>query len=146
MIDPRLSLFLIAVSASLATAAPEFIFPEDARFALQRLDWNQLRQTQPAAIALCSTVADVQAALAFARSRNLQVVTRSGRHSYWALSADTGKLVVDLGAMRKVDVDPSLGRMTVQPGARLFSLHAAAAANGFVSVRLSATQQREYFF
>lgn len=60
---------------------------------------------RPALIVRCTSVADVQAALAFARSEGLPVAVRGGCHNAAGLSSTEGGVVIDLTLMNQVDVD-----------------------------------------
>jgi FAD/FMN-containing dehydrogenase len=85
---------------------------------------------RPAAVVTCTTPGDVQACVDFARRHpSLRLAARSGGHSYGGYSAPDDGLVVDLRAMRRVDVR-SDGTMVVGAGARLFDVYSAVAAAG----------------
>jgi FAD/FMN-containing dehydrogenase len=75
----------------------------------------------PTALAVPSTVAQVQAAVSCGASLGITVSPKSGGHSYAShgLGGEDGHLVIDLKLFRNVSVDPSTGIATVGPGARL---------------------------
>lgn len=54
------------------------ITPDDAEYDEARKIWNADIDRRPAAIAKCRNVADMQAALGFARKEGLPVAVRSG--------------------------------------------------------------------
>jgi FAD/FMN-containing dehydrogenase len=65
----------------------------------------------------CSGTADVVAALGFARSNDLDIAVRGGGHSVAGFSTTDGGIVIDLGPMREVRVDPEAQRASVGGGA-----------------------------
>src|SRR5262245_6271826 len=68
--------------------------------------WNGAHDGRtPALVVQCTGVADVTAALGFARSNRLPVAIRGGGHSIAGFSTCDGGLVVDLSPMRSVRVD-----------------------------------------
>ena len=72
---------------------------------------------RPRGIARCANVGDVGAALRYAQQRRLPVAIRGGGHSVAGFSTVNDGLVVDLSAMRSVQVDPKARVARVGPGA-----------------------------
>ncbi|KAG7447559.1 glucooligosaccharide oxidase [Guyanagaster necrorhizus] len=74
----------------------------------------------PVAVTYPSTTEEV-AAVVSCTSESLQIVARSGGHSYIAngLGGKNGSLVIDLSNMTRVDVDASSGTATIETGNRL---------------------------
>ncbi|CAN5516512.1 FAD-binding oxidoreductase [soil metagenome] len=69
--------------------------------------WNlRYAATRPAAVALVADAKDIATAIAWARDNQVEMVTRSGGHSYAGYSTTTG-LVINLHAMTNVTVDPA---------------------------------------
>ncbi len=83
----------------------------------------------PLAVARCATPEHVQACVELARASYLPVAPRSGGHSYAGYSVPEGGIVVDVGAMKGVEVKPD-GTAVVGAGARLIDVYAALAAAG----------------
>lgn len=81
--------------------------------------WNAAIDRRPAAIARCSGVADVTAALRFARGHDLEVAVRGGGHNVAGTALSDGGLVIDLQPMRGMRLDPRTRRLVAQPGLRL---------------------------
>jgi FAD/FMN-containing dehydrogenase len=79
--------------------------------------WNGSIDRRPACIARCTGVADVVAAVRFARERDLEIAVRGGGHNVAGTAMCDGGLVVDLSAMRAVWVDPTGRTAWVQGGA-----------------------------
>ncbi len=94
----------------------QLVRPGDLTYDEQRKVWNGSIDRFPALIARCSGVADVIAAVRFARDTGLEVAVRGGGHSYPGLSVCDGGLVIDLGPMRGIRVDPGARRARVQAG------------------------------
>ena len=67
-------------------------------------------------------VADVTAAVRYARASGLRVAVRSGGHSFPGLSVADGALVIDLSLMKGIRVDPETRLVRVQAGVLLGEL------------------------
>jgi hypothetical protein len=113
----------------------ELIEPADATYEEHRRIWNGSIDRHPALIARCAGVADVIAAVRFARRTGLIVAVRGGGHSFPGLSVCDDGLVIDLGLMNGIRVDPE-GRtgagptVRAQAGARLGELDRETQAFG----------------
>ena len=79
--------------------------------------WNGLIERHPACIARCRGVADVVAAVRFAREHDLEIAVRGGGHNVAGTAVCDGGIVVDLSQMRAVCVDPAGRAAWVQGGA-----------------------------
>ena len=113
--------------------------PGDADYDRLRSLWNGAIDRRPAAIAHCETPGQVADAIRFARRSGLQIAVRGGGHSYAGHSACDGGLMIHLGAMNRVTVDPAARRVRCGGGATwadvdaATQLHGLAAPGGFVS-------------
>jgi FAD binding domain/Berberine and berberine like len=94
----------------------ELVLPGDPAYDKNRRVWNGSIDRYPALIARCSGVADVVAIVQFARDTGLEVAVRGGGHSFPGLSACDGGLVIDLGAMKGIRVDPERRTARVEAG------------------------------
>jgi hypothetical protein len=98
------------------------ICPDDAMYDDQRRIWNGSIDRRPTLIAHCSGVADVISAVRFAREHEQLVAVRGGRHSYPGLGVCDGGMVIDLGQMKGIRVDPDARTARAQAGALLGDL------------------------
>jgi len=115
------------------------LVPGDPGYDEARAAWNGMFDRRPSVIAQCMGVADVQAAIAFARANELVVAVRGGGHSPWGGSTIEGGMLIDLSLMRAVRVDPER-RVAVAAAGTLFSefdretqVHGLAVTGGMVS-------------
>jgi FAD/FMN-containing dehydrogenase len=87
----------------------------------------------------CHGTADVQAAVRFARERNLEISVRGGGHNVAGNAVCDGGLMIDLSPMRGVHVEPRARRARTQGGAtwgdynRQTQLYGLASTGGVVS-------------
>lgn len=88
----------------------------DDGFDAARQIWNGDIQRKPALIAGCTGTADVQAAVRFARERDLPIAVRGGGHAVAGHALCDDGVVVDLSAMTGVRVDPVAGTVRAQGG------------------------------
>jgi FAD/FMN-containing dehydrogenase len=108
----------------------DLICPGDEAYDDQRRIWNASIDRRPALIARCAGVADVISALRFSREREQLVAVRSGRHSYPGLGVCDGGVVIDLGQMKGIRVDPDAHIARAQAGVLLGELDREAQAFG----------------
>jgi FAD/FMN-containing dehydrogenase len=97
----------------------QVLAPADDGYDEARRVWNGLIEASPAVVARCTGVADVLRALDFARGDDLEIAVRSGGHSVQGFSTCDGGVVIDLGAMRGITVDPRSRVARAQAGATL---------------------------
>ena len=81
------------------------LLPTDQDYDAARAIWNGAIDRCPACIARCTGVADVVAAVRFARERELLVAVRSGGHGVGGHALCDGGLVIDLSPMKGIRVD-----------------------------------------
>jgi FAD/FMN-containing dehydrogenase len=81
--------------------------PGDPGYATARPIWNAMwNDRRPALIARCTGVADVRAAILFARERAVPIAVRGGGHSIAGKGTCDGGVVLDLSSLKGVRVDP----------------------------------------
>jgi FAD/FMN-containing dehydrogenase len=123
----------------------QVVTPEDRDYPETCRLYNAMIERRPAVVARCTSVADVVAAVKFARARGLDVAIRGGGHNGAGLGSVDGGLVVDLRAMRAVQVDPGARTATVEGGALIGELDQAAHAFG-LATRAPAAPEDVYGF
>ena len=85
--------------------AGEVTLPGDRRYDDARKLFNAMHDKQPGVIARCHSTADVVAAVRFARENRLLVAVRSGGHSVAGLSGCDDGILIDLGGLKRIEVD-----------------------------------------
>ncbi len=98
-----------------------------------RTIWNAMIDRKPAIIAQCAGVADVIAAVNFAREHGLLTAVRSIGHNIAGNAVCDSGLVIDLSPMRSVRIDPEACLAHVEPGATLGDFDHEAQAHGLVT-------------
>jgi FAD/FMN-containing dehydrogenase len=106
------------------------IDPDDARYDEARAVYNGMIDRRPALIARCADVAGVISAVRFARENEVTVAVRCGGHNGGGLGTVDDGLVIDLGALRGVRVDPASGTVQIEGGATLGDVDHATHAFG----------------
>jgi FAD/FMN-containing dehydrogenase len=115
------------------------ILPADPGYDAARAIWNGAIDRRPACIARCTGVADVVAAVRFARERDLLVAVRSGGHGVGGHALCEGGLVIDLSPMKGIRVDPVARTARAEAGVlwgdldRETQLHGLATVGGIVT-------------
>jgi FAD/FMN-containing dehydrogenase len=95
----------------------DVVTARDAEYDEARSVWNGAHDAHPAVIVRCTGVADVSAAVGFARSNDLEIAVRGGGHSIAGFSTVDDGIVIDLSQMNEVRVDPAARRAYVGGGA-----------------------------
>jgi FAD/FMN-containing dehydrogenase len=92
------------------------IQPGDGGYESARRVFNGMIDRRPALIARCTGVADVIAAVNFARENELLVAVRGGGHSVPGYGTCDSGIVIDLSSMRDIRVDPVARTARAQGG------------------------------
>ena len=92
------------------------IQPGDETFESARQVYNGMIDRRPALIVRCTDVADVIAAVDYARTNQLLTAVRGGGHNGGGLGTCEGGLVIDLSAMKGVRVDRTAQTVRVAGG------------------------------
>ncbi len=107
--------------------------PEDTAYDEARAVWNGRFDSRPSVIAHVTSAREAAEALAVAKRANLSVTVRGGGHDYTGRSACEGGLLIDLGSLDSVSVDPEARRATVGAGARWADVDRATQAHGLAT-------------
>jgi len=84
----------------------EMLLAGDEGYDAARTIWNAMIDKRPVLIARCTGVADVIAAVNFARANDLLVSLRAGGHGVAGNAVCDGGLMIDLSCMKGIRVDP----------------------------------------
>jgi len=128
-----------AVEAFSGTLKGDLLRPGHADYDEARLLWNKMHDKKPALIARCEGVADVIAAVNFAREQKLLTAVRGGGHNVGGTASCDGGLMINLSRMNAVHVDPKKKTVRVGGGATHYDMDretqvfGLAAAAGVVS-------------
>lgn len=107
--------------------------PGDPEYDKSRAIWNGAIDRKPALIACCTTANQVANAIRFAREHELQIAVRGGGHSFAGNSVCEGGLMIHLGAMNDVVVDPVARRAVCGGGVTWADIDAATQAHGLAT-------------
>ena len=116
-----------------ASFGGQLVRPGDPGYDEHRKVWNGSIDRFPALIARCAGVADVIAAVRFARETGLAVAVRGGGHSFPGLSVCDGGIVIDLSPMKGIRVDPEARTARAQAGVLLGELDRETQAFGLAA-------------
>jgi FAD/FMN-containing dehydrogenase len=110
--------------------------PGTANFTQAINPFNQRLSYTPVAVAVPTTVAQVQAAVNCGVGLNITISPKSGGHSYAAhgIGGEDGHLMVDMKYFYNVTVDNTTKIATIQPGARLGNVAQSLYAQGKVAI------------
>lgn len=111
----------------------DLLRPGTEAYESARKVWNGMIDRRPACIAKCKTVGDVQEAVKFARANALPIAVRGGGHNAAGLAVCDAGVVIDLGPMREVIVDPVKRTSRAGGGATWADFDQATAAHGLAT-------------
>ncbi len=106
-----------AIDALRAAVRGAVVSPDDAGFDEARTVYNAMIDKRPAVIVQAVDVADVIAGVKFAGEHDLAICVRGGGHNAAGLGTCDDGIVIDLGRMNAVRVDPRTQRVVVEGGA-----------------------------
>ncbi|HEY3463627.1 MAG TPA: FAD-binding oxidoreductase [Amycolatopsis sp.] len=95
--------------------------------------WNGEIDRRPALIVRVAGPDDVATALAHARETGLDVTVRGGGHNFGGAAVAEGALMIDLGALRTIEVDAGRRTARVGGGATWAELDAATQEHGLAT-------------
>jgi FAD/FMN-containing dehydrogenase len=94
----------------------QLLFPDEPAYEDARKIHNAMIDRHPAVIVRCAGVADVMAAVKFARSQGIRTSVRGTGHNVAGISLCDDGLVVDLSAMKGIHVNPVARTARAEPG------------------------------
>ena len=121
------------VTAFIAGLSGTVIRPEDASYDEARQVHNAVIDKHPALIVKAANAGDVARTVVFARESGLELAVRGGSHSLAGYGTSEGGIVLDLGAMKGLHIDPERRLAWAQPGLRAEEYTVAAAAHGLAT-------------
>jgi FAD/FMN-containing dehydrogenase len=107
--------------------------PGDDGYETSRTVWNAMIVRRPALVARCAGVADIRAAVNFARTHKLLTAVKGGGHNIAGSAVCEGGFLIDLSQMRTVRIDPVARVAHVGPGATLGDFDHEAQAFGLAT-------------
>jgi FAD/FMN-containing dehydrogenase len=116
-----------------AAVRGEIVRPGDPGYDEARAVYNARHDRRPALIVRAAGVADAIAAVNHARERGLPLAVRGGGHSIAGFSTCDGGLVLDLGPMRGIRVDPATRTVRAEGGCTWADLNHATHAFGLAT-------------
>ncbi|MGN9841244.1 FAD-binding oxidoreductase [Nonomuraea sp. H19] len=108
----------------------ELLRPGEAAYEQARRVRNARVDRKPALIARCSDAADVAAAVTYARRDGLPVAVRGGGANVAGWGTCDAGVVIDLGPMKRVRVDPQARTAVAEPGLTWGEFDAATQRHG----------------
>jgi hypothetical protein len=103
----------------------QVITPEAADYDAARSIFNRAYDRRPAVIVRCGSPSDVARALDFAQAQHLPLAVRAGGHSRLGFGMCEAGVVIDLSAMKRVEVDVSKRVARAEAGALVRDLDTA---------------------
>jgi FAD/FMN-containing dehydrogenase len=128
----RVDAFSVSISGTV-------LQPGEDHYEVARRVHNGLIDKRPALIARCRGLADVSAAVYFARETGLEISIRGGGHNIAGRSVTDGGLMIDLAEMKGMYVDPEASTIRAQGGViwsefnRETAVHGLAVTGGAIS-------------
>ncbi|HSL15802.1 MAG TPA: FAD-binding oxidoreductase [Actinomycetota bacterium] len=111
----------------------DVIGPDDDRYDDARRVYNAMIDRRPAAVVRPTAADDVATAVRAAADEGLAVAVRGGGHSVPGFGTADDAVVIDLSAMRRVDVDPATRTAHAQGGATWGDFNEATGAHGLAT-------------
>jgi FAD/FMN-containing dehydrogenase len=113
--------------------AGSVIAPGDPDYETARWAWNHAIDRHPALIVRPASTEDVVRAVGFARSEGRPIAVRGGAHSVAGFSTCDDGIVIDIGQLNDVQVDPESRRAYAGGGTRWRELDAATQKYGLAT-------------
>ena len=121
------------ISALQAALGGQVLHPDHPGYDAARSVWNAGIDHRPAMIARCRSATDVATAIGFGREHGLEISVRGGGHNPSGVAVCEGGLMIHLGDINGVSVDPAARRVRVGGGALLRDMDAATQEYGLAT-------------
>ena len=112
----------------------ELLEPSDVGYDGARTVWNAMIDRRPGLIARCTSAGDVAAAIEFAQTHELLLSIKGGGHNVAGRAVCDGGLMIDLSAMKRIEVDEERRTARVDSGVLWEELDRATQAAGLATV------------
>jgi FAD/FMN-containing dehydrogenase len=109
------------------------ITPDDSDYDDARRVYNAMIDRRPKVIVRAASTDDVVAAVNYARENSLPLAVRGGSHSVPGFGTGDDAVVIDLGRMQRVEVDPARRTARAQGGTTWGAFNDATAAHGLAT-------------
>jgi FAD/FMN-containing dehydrogenase len=106
------------------------ILPDDHGYDGARGVWNAMIDRRPMAIIRAAAVGDIAPVLRTVRDLGIPLAIRGGGHNVAGNGTVDDGIVLDMGALTAVDVDPAARTVRVEPGATLADVDRATEPHG----------------
>jgi FAD/FMN-containing dehydrogenase len=123
-----------ALTSLEAQIAGLVIRPDDDGYDEARRVWNAMIDRHPLAIVRAGSIGDVAPTIAIAREHGLPLAVRGGGHNVAGNGTVDDGIVLDLGALNGVKVDPQARTARIEPGATLGDVDRATQEHGLAAV------------
>ena len=107
--------------------------PGDVEYDRARAVWNARFTRSPTLVVRCAGAPDVAHAIRFAREWGLPISVKGGGHDYAGNTVQDGSLLIDLGPMDGIEVDPGKARVRAGAGCRWGGVDEATQAHGLAT-------------
>jgi len=114
----------------LAGLGDRIVGPNDAGYDEARAVHNGMIDRRPALIVRCASPEDVARTIAFARANDARIAVRGGGHNGGGLGVVDDGVVIDLGGMKDIAVDPDAHTVRVGGGCTWGEVDRATAEHG----------------
>ncbi|HKW78564.1 MAG TPA: FAD-binding oxidoreductase [Candidatus Limnocylindria bacterium] len=120
-----------SIAGLLADRALRVIGPKDAEYdQARKLFYGNVPDRRPAAIVRPANATEVAGIVSFARERGIELAVRSGGHSVVGHSTSEGGIVLDLAAMKGLEIDVADRTAWAETGLTAAELTTALGAHG----------------